>query len=89
MELRVKPDSWTKSTPPKVHTVAEAVRYNLIPNPYSWEGYIDRLVIESENKMLLLGNIIEKLHEKGILSDEEILAMCPAHEEYKGAPSDT
>lgn len=74
------------SAPAPIISIAEAVVKRLAPTD---DGYIERAAEHACKCADLLAELVQTLHAKGILDDEDVLALVPACQKYTGAPSDT
>lgn len=53
------------------------------------DGYIERAIEQAGKCSDLLAELVQTLHDKGTIDDEDVLALLPACRKYTGAPSDT
>lgn len=81
MEL-LENSPWIKN--PLPYTIDDAVVRALEPGG---DGYIERAVDHAQKCADMLGALIQKLHEKQKLDDDDVLSLLPGFKKYTGAPS--
>lgn len=71
---------------PPLYTIDDAVVKTLEP---TGDGHIERAAEHAQSCADMLGALVQHLHEKRLLDDDEVLKLLPSFQRYTGAPSDT
>lgn len=78
--------SW--GSKPQPRSIGSAVEYEVYPEPYGSGGVAEDARTTADKTATLLGRLMERLHAKGVIDDQDVLAVLGSGWKINGAPDE-